>query len=580
MLARRIIAVSPDPQLGRQLAAGMATLGEVELATSLDVLHAADPASTLCVVHLAAEPVADVRMILASWTGVVIAVVPRGDLAAAVELMRYADCVVGVLLAAELEPHDLSTLARRAVHEDPFGLQKVVAAGTRVHTELISEHDEVARCLAAVGDLAERSGARPHTRVTLEQCIDELVTNALYAAPVDEQGAHVFADVPPKARFAMRTEQSVTVEYAYDGERFAVAVRDAFGSLGRATVLDYLDKCLTSSEPVDRKAGGAGVGLYLMAMEATAVTFTVAPGIATEVVCTFDLDAARGQLSEFGFCVRADVRGHAAPPAHRLPSRRARTHRLVNRAIAATAAALVVTLGVLGWRLLTAPKHARLIFTTTEGATIEVEGRTVGTASHGALEVGDLDIGRAYRISARRDGYEPRRAIVHPDGGDNPVAFELQAVATVELASQPDDATVEIDGKRMGSTPLALTSLAPDIAASVVFRRPGFRDATARVHVPARGEHTRVVVTLVPDENFARVHFVSAPPGAQVLREGESPGADRTYTPADIVVPVGQIQHVTLAMPGHAPLVIPPFVADRGTTVLEKSGALIESVRR
>ena len=81
--------------------------------------------------------------------------------------------------------------------------------------------------------------------------------NALYDAPVDDEGKPLFADVPVRERVLMRADEKALVQYACDGERFAVSVRDAFGTLRKETVLQYLDKCLHAERRrADRSQGG------------------------------------------------------------------------------------------------------------------------------------------------------------------------------------------------------------------------------------------------------------------------------------------------------------------------------------
>src|SRR5215211_3459219 len=106
-----------------------------------------------------------------------------------------------------------------------------------------------------------------------------MLMNALYDAPVDEHGKPIFAEIPTRTRVSLRIEQKAVVQYACDGKQFAVAVRDAFGRLERATVLRYLHKCLHSEQQIDRKVGGAGLGLYLMMNSASTVYFNVLPGV-------------------------------------------------------------------------------------------------------------------------------------------------------------------------------------------------------------------------------------------------------------------------------------------------------------
>jgi hypothetical protein len=120
--------------------------------------------------------------------------------------------------------------------------------------------------------------------------------NALYDAPADESGNPLFAEVDLKARLEKLSPRPVSIRYAATELGFAVSVRDRFGRLDKATVLRYIDKCLHSPEQIDRKIYGAGLGIYLIANAATQFVMNVAPGMASEVVCTFDRKGARGLL--------------------------------------------------------------------------------------------------------------------------------------------------------------------------------------------------------------------------------------------------------------------------------------------
>jgi len=230
-----------------------------------------------------------------------IVVLPRMQLSAVVELMQLSDRVTGVMVAEDFDPRTLSALAMRALTGDVFGLDKMVTWGIQVHSQVVGDFHEKSLCMSQIAEFAELVGVPRLAREAIEQCVDEMVMNALYDAPVDEEGTPIFLDVPIKTRISLRTEQVVVVQYAYDGRQFAVSVRDSFGSIARDTVLGMLHKCLHAEQPVDRRAGGAGVGLYLMASTSTAVYFHVAPGVATEVVCTFDLEMPQARLEHFGF---------------------------------------------------------------------------------------------------------------------------------------------------------------------------------------------------------------------------------------------------------------------------------------
>jgi hypothetical protein len=158
-------------------------------------------------------------------------------------------------------------------------------------------------------------------------------------------------------------------------------------------------------------------------------------------------------------------------------------------------------------------------------------------------------------------------------GGETTQAAE---VATVELDSQPAGAAVEIDGRPMGSTPVTLTSLVPGTVVSIVFKRTGYRAATARLEIPGAGNRKRLVQPLEVSDELVRVRFVSNPPGAEIREDGQPQTIDRTYTPAEVFVEANRVQRFTLTMRRHVPLVIAQFTHGRGARGLEKGGDLVE----
>lgn len=506
-MTARIVVVSPDPAFTQPLVTGpLAAVAAIEVHRTLDALDLGEPPA-MCVIHaggaLARSPGG-----LGSRLpdAPVIAVLPGADLATAIEVMQSADRVAGVMTADPPDLRQLAVLATRIVSDDVLGgLEPVLAPGTEVHARLVADHPDKSRCLSEIAEFAERCGIPRARRVSIEQCVDEMVMNALYDAPVDARGRPLFAGIPTRTRIALRTEHSALVRYACDGQQLAISVRDAFGRLDRPTVLRHLHKCLHAGQPIDRKVGGAGLGLYLMVNAASAVAFHVVPGVATEVLCVFDVEAPRLRLAQLGFVAQRDARGQPATGgARRLPAG-SRWRRV--RVLALAGAAVAAALGIAAWSL-------------------------------------------------------------GPGQRDAPVA-------TLELDSQPPGATAVVDGKAMGPTPLTLTTLAPGASVAIAFQRTGYRPATAHVQVPAAGQRTRLVQPLEVADDFVRVRFVSRPPGAEIRRTGQPAAIDRSYTPAELLVEADQVQRFTLVMPGHVPLVIPPFTPGRGTQVLEKSGDLV-----
>lgn len=594
MLARRIIAVSPDKAFSKQLAVALkAAGGAVDAHQSLDSLGRGEIQAALLVIHLDGALAGVAPELLPRLTGEtrVIAILPRSNLAAVVDIMQASDRVAGMMVAEDFDTRNLSSMATRVLAGDIFGLEKMILWGTQIHSFLVGDYQEKSLCIAQISEFAELMGVRRKYRESIEQCIDEMLMNALYDAPVDEQGKQIFSEIPTKTRISLRVEQKVVVQYACDGTQFAVAVRDAFGTLERSTVLRYLHKCLHNEQQIDRKAGGAGLGLYLMTNSSTSVYFNVLPGVATEAVCTFDLETPKLQLETFGFFQeRIDAAGRlASGPSRRLPAgaghpveRRAPTSTggaprgliiLLVGAILATLALVAVA----AWPRIAggAKKTAVTIKTVPNGATVEVEGKNAGTAADGTLVVRDLEVGRPYPIVARLDGYVARQAVVQPREGGTEVTLVLEALApTVTFDSTPTGAALEIDGVPAGTTPVTVKTLQAGKSVTVVFKKAGYQDASATLDVPGPGKETKLIQPLPVSTDLARIKVTSEPSGAQVVQNGLLLAG--VTTPAEILVEAAKPVRIVLTMPNKVPAVIEPFTPNRGADGVEKHGKLVD----
>jgi len=483
----------------------------------------------------------------------------NADLAKMVALMGSNVHVVGVIAAGELKP-------------GPDLFERAIARTAQVQTRSIRDHDEKLRCMTSVAELLDTVKSSRDRKETILQCVDELVMNALYDAPVDGCGRHLFTDIAVKDRIRMRTDRAVTVRFGYDGTTFAIAVRDQFGSLARDTVLRFLDKALHSAAAVDRRASGGGVGLYLVASAATVLAFAVTPATSTEIVCGFGLDRA-ARLGHLSFLAQPAGALSTAPNARRIVV--ARRYPWLFRGTVGLVVGLVVGIAlVIGHRFFGAGRPVELAITTESGASVELDGRVLGTAVNGTFELTGLRANSSHRLVVQRDGFETARAIVQGRPGSHQLGVALRPLATVDIETDPADATVTIAGMRLGATPLAVTSLAPGASVSVSFTRQGYQPATVQLTVPAAGQRSRLTQNLERSGDAVLVRLSSTPPGAAIVRAGELLTSDRTFTPAELYLPAGQAPPFTFVMPGYKPFTLEPFAVG-GSQVLEKSAVLV-----
>jgi hypothetical protein len=577
MLARRVIALSPDKAFSKQLGTALrAAGGAVEVHAGLDALGRGEIQAALIVVHLDGELAGAIEQLAPRLTGdgKIVAILPRSDLARTIASLQQSDKVASVLVGDAWRASDLSAVATRILAGDIFGLEKIVPWGTKIYSQLVGDYQEKSLCIAQISEFAELMGVRRKYREAIEQVVDEMLMNALYDAPVDDQGKQIFAEIPTKTRISLRMEQKVVVQYACDDRTFSVSVRDSFGTLNRETVIRYVDKCLHSAEQIDRKTGGAGLGLYLMANSSTRMFFNVLPGVATEAVCAFDLDTPKIQLQTLGFFQeRIDAAGRlAAGPSRLLPAGvshpverrqlgapRARTPAGMIAALSAAIMLSLVMIALVAYpRFFDKPATGSIEVITTPGAVVEVPGEARITADAGRVVIAELDVGRLYTVSAELAGHRPLQRQVQP-GAATPARIDLTLVAdlaTVTIDSDPPGATVSVDGiGELGVTPLTTDRLAPRTEVTAVLRKGGYKDEQVPLRIPGPGGELAVVRELDISADIATIVVTSDPPGARVLVDDQLRAGS---TPTDdIQVEAGQRHVVKVQLEGYATAVVP-----------------------
>jgi len=574
MLARRVIALSVDKAFGKTMTTALrAAGGVVELHSALDALAAGELPAALVVVHLdgALATCLDELAARLRDDARIIAIVPTSALPLTVDTMQRSDKIAGILAQAELAPNDLAAMATRVLAGDIFGLEKLVPWGTRVYSMLVGDYQEKSLCIAQLNEYAELMGVRRKYRDAIERCLDEMLMNALYDAPVDEHGKQVYAEIPTKSRISLRMEQKVVVQYACDGRSFALSVRDSFGGLERNTILRYLYKCLHAEQQIDRKTGGAGLGLYFIASSASRFLVNVLPGVATECVVTHNLESPKVELEAFGYFVeKIDAAGRlAAGPSRRLPQgsshpveRRAagapRAPRGIVAGLSAAILLLVALIALVAYPRFTRPATTSVRITTEPaGATVELDGRVRGVAVDGALLISGLDVGRAYRVAARLDGHSSAETVFQLAAGP-PTELGLRLVpraATVELDSDPRGATVTSGDRELGTTPVTIASFTPGSEVRITLRRTGYAPTERAIRVPAAGGEAHIGQALAIDPRYASLAVTSTPPGAEVSVDGQRQLG--VVTPiAELLVTAGVRHEVTMRLPRHAPTTI------------------------
>ena len=152
------------------------------------------------------------------------------------------------------------------------------------------------------------------------------------------------------------------------------------------------------------------------------------------------------------------------------------------------------------------------------GADVVVDGRNLGTTP-AVLELtaGDRE------IVVSRAGYNPWRReirVVADEPQELPPAVLTLADGRIEVATTPNDASVNVNGEYRGRTPIELR-LPPNVEYRVTVQKPGYETVTRELR-PSPGSRQALAFELEPQ--LGAVVVASEPAGAEVFINEERAG--------------------------------------------------------
>jgi anti-sigma regulatory factor (Ser/Thr protein kinase) len=283
----KIVVAHPERKAQRTLQRLVgATLSPVEVVGDVDALLAAIGPDAIAIVDAGlARARADLRNHPArAWVAVPgEGVTPADPTSMSALLDAGWDHVVSH--AMPLLAEELIATVQKLLRKDLFGLEKYMAWGAEVRSYTLDDardRDSAVATLAAdvvaVG-LPERIGS------LVSVIADELIANAIYAAPVDEQGTRMRAQEPRDTSRALTGRDAVTVRWATDARYLAIEVRDKWGSIDVPAVT----KKLAAGGTQVSADGEGGMGLPLAYACANQLVIDCEPNALTEVIALIDV---------------------------------------------------------------------------------------------------------------------------------------------------------------------------------------------------------------------------------------------------------------------------------------------------
>jgi CheY-like chemotaxis protein/anti-sigma regulatory factor (Ser/Thr protein kinase) len=214
--------------------------------------------------------------------------------------------------------------AEKILRADLFGLDKYLPSfGVELSTAEVRCALDRDGVVEAIGDHAEWLGAGREARRAVAAVVDELVTNAVYDAPRDGAGNARYHATDRRTKVELDPWEYVSVAWGSDGDSIAISVTDSFGALEPAHVRRGLERCLTSADPIEQKAGGAGLGLFTALAYCSQLVVNVDRGVRTEMIAIIDLRRRTAGVRRAGRSLHLffeDSRAAAAMPCDAAPT--------------------------------------------------------------------------------------------------------------------------------------------------------------------------------------------------------------------------------------------------------------------
>lgn len=215
------------------------------------------------------------------------------------------------LLCRPVARQDIAAISTKLATGAIFGMERYLPPQVELVYRRLSSYRERCDVLEELDAFMKRKRLRGAIRRSGMRVGEELLMNAMYQAPVDENGDRIFADVSPRARLRRRTPKPVSMRYGVHGSSLYLSVRDRYGSLDREDLVNYLYRCSTSEQQIEQKQLGAGLGLYLITSTVSRMIVNLLPGGVTEFICV--LEPTREQrLKLFSFTSQRPMIANAA----------------------------------------------------------------------------------------------------------------------------------------------------------------------------------------------------------------------------------------------------------------------------
>lgn len=224
------------------------------------------------------------------------------------QLLGKEDTLIDHVIANRIPTHwtinELRVTVQKILRKDIFGIDKYLAPATPIQELTVKGSTDREAFNTMVMDFAEENRLGQYMAKLVFGITEELLMNAIYDAPV-AGGHHHYGELPRTTSVELRPSEYSKLYFGCDGSVFGIAVSDPFGALTREKLFQYLKKVLRRSDStnlIDTKKGGAGLGIFKILYSSHALIVNVDPHKRTEVMALIDI---QHQVRDFSKMARS-----------------------------------------------------------------------------------------------------------------------------------------------------------------------------------------------------------------------------------------------------------------------------------
>jgi len=162
---------------------------------------------------------------------------------------------------------------------ETFNLENLLGHGTDIKESVLKQSNQIDSVVFDFSQYLHQLNASRDIRERSCFVFEELLSNALYGAPVDEDGNFKYRKFDRKVNIALLENEYVDFNYGCNGDTLAIIVKDRFGTLDRDKITHYIKKMASiGTLSQEKTSSGGGLGFFYILRNCHSLTIHIKEG--------------------------------------------------------------------------------------------------------------------------------------------------------------------------------------------------------------------------------------------------------------------------------------------------------------